>query len=373
MRSLVVAVCLFSGACVPAPESACPETRGVLCPYAGTGFPGVGSEDEPRLDSPLYLPQDVAVGPDGRVWVVDWNNHRVRVVEPDGRMVTALGSGRVGDAVDGPAREVSLERPTHVSFDGQGRPVLSAWSNAKVMRLEPSSGRLETIAGTGKRDFQGDEGPATLATLDLPVSTALGPDGSVYIADQGNLRVRRVDLAGSIHTVAGSGEEGFDGDGGPATAAKLRGPVGQSAWPSGKVAVDGAGNLYLADSGNQRVRKVSARDGVITTVAGSGAEEGPLGEGVPAVQARLARPTDVAVGADGALYIADTDHSCIRKVDTAGLIHTVAGVCGEAGSTGDAGPATQALLSRPFGIDVAPDGTLYIADTFNHRIRVVRP
>jgi DNA-binding beta-propeller fold protein YncE len=371
MRSLVVTVVLL-GACVPVSEAGCPESRGTLCPFAGTGYPGVGSEDEPRLDSPLYLPQDVAVGPDGRVWVVDWNNHRVRLVEADGRMVTALGSGRVGDAVDGPAREVSLERPTHVAFDGQGRPVLSAWSNAKVLRLE-SSGRLETIAGTGKRGFLGDGGPATQATLDLPVSTALGPDGSLYIADQGNLRVRRLDPAGTLHTVAGSGEEGFEGDGGPATAAKLKGPVGQSAWPSGKVAVDAAGNLYLADSGNQRVRRVSAVDGVITTVAGSGAEEGPMGEGVPAVQARLARPTDVAVGPDGALYIADTDHSCIRKVDAAGLIHTVAGVCGEAGSTGDEGPATRALLSRPFGIDVGPDGTLYIADTFNHRIRLVRP
>src|SRR4028119_891641 len=116
MRCLLTTVLLL-GACVPPPEPGCPESRGMLCPFAGTGYPGVGLEDEPRLKSPLYLPQDVAVGPDGRVWVVDWNNHRVRVVEADGRMVTALGSGRVGDAVDGPAREVSLERPTHVSFD----------------------------------------------------------------------------------------------------------------------------------------------------------------------------------------------------------------------------------------------------------------
>jgi DNA-binding beta-propeller fold protein YncE len=372
VRRLWAALALPLWACGPEPEPACHERAGAICAFAGTGYPGLGAEGEPRLDSPLYLPQDVAVGPDGRVWLVDWNNHRVRVVEADGRVFTALGSGQPGNAVDGPAREVLLERPTHVGFDGQGRAVLSAWGNARVMRLEESSGRLETIAGTGKRSFSGDGGPALLATVDLPVSTALGPDGSLYVADQGNLRVRRVDTAGLISTVAGSGEEGFGGDGGPATEARLQGPVGQGAWPSGKIAVDGAGNLYIADSGNQRVRRVTP-EGRIDTVAGSGEEVGEIGEGVPALQARLARPTEVAVGPEGSLYLAHTDHSCVRRLDAQGRIHTVAGVCGEAGNSGEGGPATSALLSRPFGIDVGPDGTLYIADTFNHRVLTVRP
>ena len=350
----------------------CPESSGTICTYMGTGFAGLGGENEPRQETPLYLPQDLTIGPDGRAWVLDWNNHRVRVVEPDDRTHTVIGTGELGDADEGHAHHTGLNHPTHVAFDPQGRLVLSAWHNSKVMRMDLATGVLETIAGTGKRSYGGDGGPATQAILDLPVATAFGPDGSMYIADQANQRVRRVDPQGAISTVVGTGESGFGGDGGPALEAKLQGPVGQAASPSGKIAMDAEGNLYIADSGNQRVRKVTP-DGVITTVAGSGAEEGEIGEGVPAVEARLARPTDVALGPDGSLYIADTDHSCIRKVDPAGLLHTVAGVCGEAGDSGDGGPAKEARLSRPFGIEVGADGTLYVADTYNHRIRVVRP
>jgi streptogramin lyase len=350
----------------------CPRTSGTLCTYMGTGYAGLGAEGQPRLETPLYLPQDLTLGPDGRAWVMDWNNHRVRVVRADGTVETVIGTGELGDAEDGHAHHIGLNHPTHVTFDSQGRLILSAWHNSKVMRMDLGTGELETIAGTGKRSFGGDGGPAVAAILDLPVATVFGPDGSLYIADQANQRVRRVDTTGVITTVVGTGESGFGGDGGPALSAKLQGPAGQAASPSGKIAMDAQGNLYIADSGNQRVRKVTP-DGAITTVAGSGALEGDIGEGVPAVRARLSRPTDVALGPDGSLYIADTDHSCIRKVDPEGLIHTMAGVCGQAGNAGDNGPATSALLSRPFGIEVGPDGTLYIADTYNHRIRVVRP
>ncbi|WP_309893489.1 hypothetical protein [Archangium sp.] len=353
-------------------EDPCPKTSGTLCNYMGTGFAGLGAEGKPRLETPLYLPQDLTLGPDGRVWVLDWNNHRVRVVKPDDTVETVIGTGELGDATEDHAHHIGLNHPTHVAFDSQGRLILSAWHNSKVMRMDVGTGEMETIAGTGKRSFGGDGGPAVAAILDLPVATAFGPDGSMYIADQANQRVRRVDTGGVITTVVGTGQAGFGGDEGPALEAKLQGPGGQAASPSGKIATDAQGNLYIADSGNQRVRKVTP-SGVITTVAGSGAEEGDIGEGVPAVRARLARPTDVAVGADGSLYIADTDHSCVRKVTPDGLIHTVAGVCGQSGNTGDTGPATSALLARPFGIEVGKDGTLYIADTYNHRIRVVRP
>ena len=372
MKTRDVLPLLLLGLTGCAEEDPCPRTPGTLCAFMGTGFAGLGSEGQSRETSPLFLPQDVTVGPDGRVWVLDWNNHRVRAVGPDGRTETVLGSGQVGDGVEGPAREVALKQPTHVAFDGQGRLVLSAWGNSKVMRLDAETGRLETIAGTGKRAFGGDGGPADGAALNFPVATAAGPDGALYIADQANQRVRKVTPEGRITTVVGTGEAGFGGDGGPALEARLQGPAGQAASPSGKIAVDARGNLYIADSGNQRVRKVSP-EGRITTVAGSGVEEGDIGEGVPAVEARLARPTDVAVGPDGTLYIADTDHSCVRKVTPDGRIHTVAGVCGQEGSTGDNGPATAALLWRPFGLDLGPDGTLYIADTYNHRVRLVRP
>jgi sugar lactone lactonase YvrE len=313
----------------------------------------------------------VTFGPDQRLYIVDWDNNRVRRIEADGTIQTVAGSGVAGAAQDGPALQVQLNLPTQVTFDSAGRFVLSAWQNNKVMSMDLTATALQTRCGTGVPGFSGDEGPATAALLSAPSATAFGPDGSMYIADQGNVRVRRVDPQGNIHTVAGNGTTGFAGDEGPATAAELASPSGQSAAPSGKVAVDAQGVLYIADSGNYRVRKVTT-DGKIHTIAGTGVV-GHDGDGGPALQAQMARPTDLAFGPDGSLYIADTDNSCIRKLDGAGNLTTVAGVCGSRGYSGDGQAATSAQLARPFGIDVGPDGALYIADTFNQRVRKVVP
>lgn len=355
----------------------CLNQSGFICTIAGTGKAGLGAEREPAIQTELFLPQDVAlrpgaggVGGEGGVIVLDWNNHRVREIDGEGRIHTILGTGRIGDGVDGPALQTELNHPTHVAFDRDGRLVLSAWQNFKVMRLG-DDGSLTTIAGTGKRGFAGDEGPATSAQLDLPANVAFAADGSMFIGDQGNQRVRRVDPQGVIHTVVGTGEAGYGGDDGPALDAKIQGPSGQTASPSLKIALDAEGNLYVADSGNHRVRKVDS-SGVIRTIAGTGVA-GYSGDGGPAVSAELSRPTDLAFGPDGSLFIADTDNSCIRRVDLNGIITTVAGRCGTPGYDGDDQPATRARLSRPFGIEVGADGTLYIADTYNHRIRVVVP
>lgn len=363
-------VLLLPSACGPGPEN-CTQTPGFICAIAGSGKPGLGAEREPALQTELFQPQDVAIHPEtGHVLVVDWNNHRIREVDAEGMIETIIGSGKIGDAIDGPAASVDLYRPTHVGFDPNGALILSAWQNHKVMRLN-ADGTLQTIAGNGKRSFAGDGGPATSAQLDLPVNTAFAQDGSFYISDQGNQRVRRVATNGTISTVVGTGEPGFSGDGGPATSAQIQGPAGQSASPSLKIALGPDGLLYIADSGNHRVRRVDAA-GVITTIAGTG-EPGFAGDGGPAVSAQLSRPTDLAFAADGALYVADTDNSCIRRIATDGIITTVAGRCGEPGYDGDDQPATQARLSRPFGIELGANGQLYIADTYNHRIRVVTP
>lgn len=391
---------------------------GVICTFMGNGEAGLGHDGMAALDVSLYLPQDLSFAPDGQVYVVDWNNHRIRTLV-DGKAETVIGTGYLGDATDGPARDVSLNHPTHVAFDDQGRLILSAWHNSKVMRYDPEDDTLVTLCGTGKRDYAGDGGPATAAILDLPVATAFDREGRLLIMDQANQRIRRVDGDDVITTVVGPNAEfdpaptglepvcgdmpmpganacklclsteaddpmcaprkpqGFLGDGGPGTEALMYQPFSQSAPPAGRMEMAADGTLYFCDTGNHRVRALR-EDGTLETVAGSGPEAfdrdfggGYAGDDGPALEARMRFPTDVAVGKRGALFIADKDNSCVRKVDAAGIITTVAGVCDERGDDGDQGPATDAHLNRPYGIALDGDGNLYIADTHNHRIRVV--
>jgi sugar lactone lactonase YvrE len=223
-----------------------------------------------------------------------------------------------------------------------------------------TSGTITTFAGNGTQGFSGDGGPATSAGLSYPGGVAVDAAGNLYIADTSNHRVRKVSTSGTITTVAGNGTFGFSGDDGPATNATLSYPT--------EVAVDAVGNLYIADTGNLRVRKVSA-SGTITTVAGNGIY-GFSGDGGPATNASLVIPRGVAVDAVGNLYIADYGNSRVRKVSSWGTITTVAGN-GSPGFSGDGGPATSAALGYPRGVAVDAAGNLYIADTDNNRVRKV--
>lgn len=356
----------------------CPRLAGTLCTVAGTGAPGLGGEGLAPLDSALYLPQDVTIGPDGEAFVVDWNNHRVRVMR-DGIIDTVLGTGTLGDGFD-PASErteaapldLSLDHPTHVLFAANGDMIVSAWHNSQVIRLVAKTGLVERVAGTGRRSFNGDDKPRLEADLDLPVATAWGADGALLICDQANQRIRRLDLqdeAGIVTTIVGDGTKGYSGDGGPAEQAQIHLPTSQSGPPAGRIATDALGQVYLADTVNHVIRRVDA-GGIITTLAGTGAAgNGP--EDVAATDCALNTPSDVAIDQGGAVFIADTHNSCVRRVDPSGRITTVAGRCGQGGDSGDGGPATEARLDRPYGVEVAPDGSLWIADTHNHVIRVV--
>ncbi|RMG45824.1 MAG: serine/threonine protein kinase, partial [Acidobacteria bacterium] len=228
-----------------------------------------------------------------------------------------------------------------------------------------------TVAGTGEPGFSGDGGPATAARLMNPSALALDAEGNLYIADVGNNRIRRVDRAtGIITTVAGSGARGFAGDGGPATAAAFNGLRGLAIGPSG--------DLFVADFFNQRVRRISA-DGTITTVAGNGtfniSSEQQLGDGGPASQAVVRWPIDVAVDQAGNLYIAENASHRIRRVTPDGIITTVVGSGSPlfGGFSGDGGPARQARLNLPSGIAVDGSGNLYISDAGNFRVRKVSP
>ncbi len=342
--------------------------------FAGTGDAGLGPEKASLRQALFYLPQDLTYGPDGRLYILDWNNHRVRVVAKDS-VTTLIGTGELGDAPAGRAREIGLNHPTHISFDPFGRLVLSAWHNSIILRYDFATDYIEPICGTGERTYSGDGGPATQATVNLPSSTAFDPLGRMYISDQENQRIRRVDIDGAISTVVGTGKPGFSGDGGPADQARIYAPIGQAAPPTSRIATDEFGTLYIADTFNNRIRKVDAATGIITTIAGSGAfppmTGGERDEGAAAIDVSLYWPCDVAIDSEGRVFVADTFNHCVRRIDLDGTIRTVAGQCGKSGDSGDGGPPQAALLNRPYGIELDPDDNLYIADTRNHRIRLV--
>lgn len=344
---------------------------GVLCTWAGTGHAGLGKEDQPATETNLYLPIDMTWGPDGLAYLLDWNNHRIRVVDDEGRTHTVVGTGELGDGPEGPATAAKLNHPTNLDFDREGRMVVAAWHNSRILRVDLTTGLLEFIAGDGSRAFGGDGGDPRLAQLDLPSSVAIDSRDQVFISDQANQRIRCITDAGVLDTIAGTGEPGYSGDGGPATEAQLHASVGQAASPANRIVVSPDDTrLYVADTDNHRVRVIDLATGIIDTLAGDGTP-GYAGDGGPAREASLYQPTDVALGADGELYVADTSNSCVRRVDPDGVISTFAGVCGQPGYDGDGGAAADGLLNRPYGVAVDVSGNVYVSDTYNNVVRVV--
>lgn len=352
-----------------APIVPCDPAPGRICTLAGTGEAGLGGEGLDPRQTELYLPQDYTVGPDKLGYIVDWNNHRIRRINADGTTESVVGTGELGDAQDGEGAYSNLNHPTHMVIAPNGKFIIAAWHNSKLMEFDPETSELVTICGNGMRSFGGDGGPASMALLDLPTSTAFDSFGNMYITDQANQRIRVVDTDGMIDTYVGNGMPGFSGDGEAANLAQIKLPGGQSAPPAGRIAVDKLDNLYIADSANNRIRKVDP-DGVISTIAGTG-DPTFGGDGGPATAASLSRPSDVEVDRDGNLYIADTDNSCVRKIDAEGIISTIAGKCGQPGYAGDGADAKDALLDRPYGVALDDAGNVYVSDTHNHRIRVI--
>ncbi|HEX6293026.1 MAG TPA: RHS repeat-associated core domain-containing protein [Herpetosiphonaceae bacterium] len=391
---------------------------GIITTVVGTGTAGFSGDGGPATSAKLSSPAGLALAADGSLLIADTGNNRIRKVSPDGIISTVAGTGVYGSSGDGgPATSANLSWPTDVLVDADGRLYIveedhirrvsrdgtimtvagprglrSIWGDgypALVTSMNPVSmalatdgslyfadddqysirkiapdGIVSTVAGTGWGGYEsvGDGIAATLARVSDPDDIALGPDGSLYIATRGENLIQRVGRDGIITTVAGIGSPGFSGDGGLATNAQLSAPEG--------IAVSPDGSVFIADMGNNRIRKVSP-DGIITTVAGTGAA-GFSGDGGPATNAQFSRVTDITLGPDGSLYIADQDNYRIRKVSPDGIITTVAGT-GVWGFSGDGGLATNARLAYPEGVVLAPDGSLYIADTYNHRIRKVGP
>ncbi|MGW2963883.1 NHL domain-containing protein [Streptomyces sp. NPDC001220] len=273
---------------------------------------------------------------------------------------TVAGTGVAGFKGDNePAVSAQLNRPYGIAVDSSGTLYFSDYNNHRVRKIT-TDGRISTVAGTGTAGFSGDGGPATAAQLNLPLGVAVDSTGVLYVAEYNNHRVRKITTDGKISTVAGTGSAGFKGDGGPAVSAQLTRPRG--------LAVNDAGDLYIADSGNQRIRKIAA-DGKISTVAGTGTA-GFGGDDGPAASAQLNNPLAVVVDSTGVLYISDCNNHRVRKITIDGKISTVAGT-GTGGFGGDLGPAASAQLHAPFGLAVDCVDTLYIADHTNNRVRKI--
>jgi sugar lactone lactonase YvrE len=332
----------------------------IITTIAGNGIASGSGDGGPALEATLNTPADLAVDAAGNVYVADTFNHRVRMITPEGAITTIAGTGQAGgDGDGGQATEARLRSPLSVAVDADGVLYIADTYNHRIRKVS-TDGVITTIAGTGDSGFGGDDEPALDALLSYPTSIAVAADGTLYITDTRNHRVRKLTADGNIATVAGTGASGYSGDGGPATLARLNSPRGVAVAPDGK--------LYIVDRENRRIRMVDS-DGNITTVAGTGSS-GYNGDRSQATAATLRAPYGVAVDSDGNFYIADTFNHRIRKVTPEGILTTVAG-SERFGFGGDGWPAGQATLHYPLGVAVDIVGNLYVADSFNNRIRKV--
>ena len=325
---------------------------GEIVTFAGNRIPGYLGDGSQATTAELAYPADVAVDAAGNVYIADSQNSVVRKVSTAGVIVTVAGDGTAGYAGDnGSATLAKLNFPSGVAVTSAGILYIADSDNSRLRQVL-SSGTIDTVCGGGAY-------ASGSAALMNPSAVAVDSSGNLYIADEGTNTVRKLSSTGTISTIGGSGVYGYSGDGASAVTAQFEYPAG--------VAVDTSGNVYMVDSYNSRVRKI-ATNGVVTTVAGNG-RRGYSGNGSTATNAELDFPQGIAVDSAGNLYIADTNNSCIRKVSS-GIITTIAGN-GTAGYLGDNGPASAAELNYPYGVAVDATGNVYIADTLNNVIRQI--
>lgn len=328
-----------------------------------------------RIDSPVGdgtpgnvgQPFGVVVGPDGGLYICEVENHRIRRYDlKTHALTTVAGTGHAGYSGDGgPALEADMNEPYEIRFDDAGNLFVVEMKNHIVRRIDGKTHIITTVAGCGQEGFGGDGGPATKALLKQPHSIALDGKGGLLIADIGNHRIRRVDLAsGTIRTIAGNGEKTMPRDGQQAEGNPMVGPRA--------LFVDGD-TLWIALREGHSVWRMDLNTGRLAHVAGTG-ERGYTGDGGPAREATFDGPKGIAVGPEGEVYVVDTENQTIRMIDAQrGVIITIAGSGPESrGFGGDGGPATAAQMDRPHGIGIGSDGAVYVGDTNNHRVRRVR-
>lgn len=356
------AVSLTCGSAAPAEKQQLAKDG--IVSFAGTGAAGYsgdgGAASEARLDNPF----GIARGKDGALYVCDTKNHAIRRVARDGTISTVAGTGKAGNSGDGgPATKAELNEPYEVRFDARGHMYFVERLKHVVRRVDAGTGTISTVAGTGTAGFSGDGGPAVQAQMRQPHSIQFDRKGDLYICDIGNHRIRRVDMStGRITTFAGTGEKLKTPDGAPLAGTPLNGPRA--------IDFDRRGDLWLALREGNAVYRIDMKKKIIRHVAGTG-QTGFTGNGGPARQATLSGPKGLSIGRDGGVYLADTESHSIRRIDVKrGTIELVAGT-GEKGD-GPEGDPLACRMSRPHGIFVDADGSLFIGDSEAHRVRVIR-
>jgi trimeric autotransporter adhesin len=327
----------------------------IITSICGDSTAGYNGDNIAADTAQLHFPQSIVVDASGNVFIGDIGNNRIHKIS-NGIITTYAGTGSPGySGDDGPATAANVDA-AYMAVDGDGNLYVSDPLYNRVRKIN-TAGKITSIAGTSTAGFSGDGGAATAAALNQPAGIAADNAGNIYIADNGNGRIRKINGAGTISTIGGGGSAASSGI--PATDAVIFQPD--------NITADGAGNIYFT-TGNQ-VRKIDGA-GIITTIAGS-TTTGTYGDNAPATNALLNQPEGLATDASGNLYVSDAFNNRIRKINSSGIITTVAGTR-NAAFGGDGGPATAALLSAPVGIAIDKAGSLYIADYGNNRIRYVR-
>jgi len=335
--------------------------RYVVETLAGSRY---GHADGRGAEAQFRAPEGIAVDGQGFVYVTEYHNHTVRKIAPDGSVSTLAGRAQTAGAVDGPARDSLLRHPHGAAVGDDFTVYVSDMMNHAIRKVDLKAGTVTTVAGTGQAGYSGDGGPAAKAQLKQPHSLQFGADGALLICDIGNHAIRRVDpRTGAISTFAGTGKAGATPDGAPIAGTPLNGPR--------SLDVDAAGDLWLATREGNQVFRFDLKAGVIRHVAGTG-KKGFGGNGGPAKEATLSGPKGIAVAPNGDVYLVDTESHSIRKIDAkTGKLVLVIGT-GEKGDGPD-GPPLACKLARPHGVWVDPDGAVYVGDSENHRVRVLRP
>jgi len=345
-----------------------PALAGDITTVAGTGQSDNNGDAGDASEINIGQPFGVEIGPDGALYITEVSNHRVwRLDRKTHKLRVVAGNGKKGYSGDGgPATKAALNEPYEVRFDADGNMFFVEMKNHLIRRVDAKTGVITTVAGTGEQGYGGDGGPATEAKFSMPHSIALDHNGGLYVADIGNHRIRRVDLeTGIVDTIAGTGEKKLPQDNQPAINKPILGPRALTI-------VDNI--MWIALREGNSVWKLDLSTGLITHIAGTG-KKGFTGDGGPGLKATFNGPKGIAAGPGGNLFVVDTENDVIRRIDVKnGKVSTVAGAGPQArGYDGDNKPALKAGMARPHGICVSARGEIYIGDTVNHRVRKVEP